>query len=941
MSSQASSQGSEKNKNLIAAKASLGLPTGGSTTSSHHRNPVKGNSTHSVSSSVSGSTISNESSRKFPSSSSSTRSGYRSTSSATSEGKKSTHSNSKSSRVHETSFGESNASHVTSESGSKLSSSHDNRYDDKIDYYENTGATSSMQSIEEETNSVLDGSNTNLSQSQGSGLYDSNTNFSEGSDLYNSNTNLSERSDLYDSNANMTESSDLYDSNANFSQSQGSGMYDSNTNFSRGNVDDISQRSREDFVPQRFDEMRTLLSSITPMQLEALIDEIFGNDGPPGWRFKGKKSKRGFRKDAYLSELSLEELQNFARGMDNLGLDYCSSNEEALDLIAIEFERLVSLNLNKDDESYLQSSSAVSFEDDQMTRDSGTSEGDNLRRSLRACSFAELRLVAERLRLDPSVCVTKEELILMIESSMPDLLDSISQGSQSQSLLEYYSNYSHPSHHQQQQQRRTSQERGRKVKFSDGEGRRKVKFATDTKEGKSLPMSTRKGNMGDGQDLESAPLVQTTNGWKESSRFSVIRKHVWKIAALILLLVLIIGLSAGLSGRKSKGGNEANSGRPYMLLPENDQFFSDFYASSRTPVPSSMPSQPMSLIQEQPSSLSGGVFVMNRKPTTKPTSFPSTGTYMPTQTDTKDPTYTPTLMPVGSKQIIETEKPSALPKFSTISTAQPTPLSPYPLHGPYEEAGMRMVVYGISELSQMGETQFKMLTAAYVEQFYNDEGRGTDAFQNIVFDVSSSIDITNVESPPTKRRRGRARRLQSGILIITFTMNLSYRSFSNDVDAKTVSERPFFEESMQADFVKFLRDNNAAKFVGDVSDVSSIFRGDDIPEIIHPQGQHDNSPGEEYKTVESNSPSMKPVESNSPSMKPVAAETAKPTPFPISPPSSSPVFPTLFPSYNPTPSPTRRQTNEPTPTPGIVFHTYSPVKQVMHTFSPVSYRRDD
>ena len=49
-----------------------------------------------------------------------------------------------------------------------------------------------------------------------------------------------------------------------------------------------------------------------------------------------------YRED--LIEMSIEELQNFARRMDNLGLDYCTSNEEALDVIAIEFERLVTLS---------------------------------------------------------------------------------------------------------------------------------------------------------------------------------------------------------------------------------------------------------------------------------------------------------------------------------------------------------------------------------------------------------------------------------------------------------------------------------------------------------------------------------------------------------------------------------------------------------------------
>ncbi len=1036
MPSQASSsKGSEKNKNLIAAKASLGLSTTGSTSSSYRKNPVKRNSISSVSTSVSGSASSNESSRKFPASSSSTRS-----SSTAGEGNKSilrnsdNNSNSSSKRARfdetsfsksydshvtnesgskvnssarfdetsfsksngshvtnesgskvnssarfdETSFSKSNGSHVTNESGSKVNSSFDSYFEDKIDQSENASAES-LQSIKEESsevphepgtnitksNELFDSntdSNTNLSQYQGSG-YDSKTNFSQGSELYNSNN--------------------MYDSNTDFSQ-EGE-LNDSYNDTAVRSVDENSQRSREDFVPQRFDEMRTLLSAITPMQLEALIQEIFGNDGPPGWNFKGKKSKRGFRKDAYLSELSLEELRNFARRIDNLGLDYCWSKEEALDLIAVEFERLVSLRLNGDDESdhmssphdqnyaqssptvsfeegqmprgrleslrlneddesnhmssphdqnYVQSSSSVSYEEDQMTRDSGTSEGDNLRRSLRACSFAELQLVAERLRLDPSLCVTKDELILMIENSMSDLLaDAVSQDSQSQPWIENHSNYYQPiqqQHHRQQQQHRLRSNRGerrKKVKFSDGEKRRKVKFANDTKEGKAQPMSTRKGNFGDGQDLESAPLVQT-NGGKGSSRLSGLRTHIWKIVGLILLLVLIIGLSFGLSGRDSRGDEDVNGeGRPYLLLPENDPFFSEFSASSLTSAPSSKPSQSNADSETtdsnegQPSSTSGSVFVTNLKPT----AYPSSSTYMsiltdtetkaPTQSVTAQPTRMPTLMPTDANQI-ETGMPSTHPTQQPITTTQPTPLSPYPLLGPYEEAGMRMVLYGISELSEMGRTQFKMLTAAYVEQFYNDEGRGTDAFQNIVFDVAASIEITNVEPPPTRRRGRGVRSLQSGILIITFTMNLSYRSFINDLDAKTVSERPFFEESMHADFVQFLRDNNAARFVGDVSDITSIFRGDDIPEIINPLVQEENSPVEEDLRVESNSPSRNPV----------AVAAAKPTPEDIL--AAKP--PTSLPAFYQTPSPTRQsanlETNKPKPTPGKVIHTYSPVK---------------
>lgn len=997
MSSQAS-QGSdrtEKNKNLLAAKATLGLSTASSASSSHRSDPVRSTSIHSVSSSVSGSTYSNASSRKFPASAqedakrfssnlrdsdhrsqisdggSHTSSRYQNqlpissqqlasaawdtdtievgsvdslnhsghssgsdskkskkSNSSASEGKKSIHSNSKSGGTEKTSARKSNSSLLASESDSEFSSSFDDCYENKIDYSERTAAAS-LQSIKEEVNPTL--------------LYDSNTNLSQ-----------SQKSDLYDSNANLSLKSDLYDSNTNLSQKSG---------------DNTSQRSRDDFVPQRFDEMRTLLSAITPLQLEALMHEIFGNSSPSGWRFKGKKSKRGFRKDAYLSEMSLEELQNFARGMDNLGLDYCSSIEEALDLIAIEFERLVTLHQNKDDQSShtssvlrldsVQSNSMASVEDDQMTLESGrtsrSDEGDNLRRSLRACSFPELRLVAERLRLDHSTCVTKGELISMIENSMPDLVDSSTQGSQSQSLLEEYNIYSQPTqqHQNQQQQRRNGGERSRKVKFSDAEGRRKVKFSNDTKKDNSHLVSKRRGNLGDGQDFESSPLVPT-NGGKGSSRFSVMGKHIWKIVALLLLLGLIIGLSVGLAGGGGKGGTEPNRDRPYVLLPENDAFmeFSDFYASSRMSVPSSSPSQEASDDESEPTShnqgqLSSGVFVLNRKPTTKPSVSPTTElvsylptlTFMPTmqQPSAAQLTVQPTPMPT-SASLIETEKPSVLPKF-TITTDQPTPLSPYPLLGPFEETGLRMVVYGISDLTQMGKTQFKMLTAAYVEQFYNEEGRGTDAIQNIVFDVATSIDITNVEPPPTRRRQRRTRSLQSDILILTFTMNLSYRSFSGAVDATTVSERPF---SMHADYIQFLRDNNAAKFVGNINDVTSIFRGDDIPEINYPP-----------IAAETNSPSRRPVAAATPkptidaTPEPSIKPTNKPTPLTTSPPSQSPVFTTLSPTPNPpkepTNSPTLRPTNPQTnkPTPGNVIHTYSPVKQVVHTFSPVSYRRDE
>ena len=944
-SSQSSSDRPDKNKNLIAAKATLGLTSIGRTSSSQRK--LKSSSIGSSSSSDPESDYSNESPRKFPATaqedahrfSSNIRNNRRSKqdSPASSDGIDRTQIHSKGSDVHDTSPTKANVSFQTFESVPELSTSFENHYSNNIDHSENVGAKSLQSIIEEESNSVQHDSNTNASKKDDDKVvYDSNNNLSQNSDTHYSNTNVQqennpshnlyaspntedghyystasnlEEDEFYDSNKDEIDTNEFYESSANNSTNthhfHNSESYDRYSCMTERSVDDLSQQSREDFVPQRFDEMRRLLTSITPLQLQALVQQIFGNDGPPGWKFINNSSKMGYRKDAYLSELSLEELLNFARLMDNLGLDYCSSSGEALDLIAIEFERLVTLHQKKDDVSSQVNTiqqydspkrkAKVSFEEDhfeenhfeenhfdenhyeedededdyedihfeqdhfddeaEITSDGrATGEGDNLRRSLRACSFSELRLVAERLHLDHSGCVRKEDLIYMIEYSMPHFVGSTDEFPQPEPFVEDFRDYSRPSH-LRPEQRKDSRRNGE-------ERKRRVKFAYDTKAGHSQSLPRSRDNAGDRQDLESAPLV-SISGDKRSSRFTMLRKHGSKIAALVLIITLIGALSVGLSTREGKDDDDTMNGRPYVLLPENDPFFSEFYTSSYTSVPSSSPSQIPTdielettiLNEERPASTSGGKFLLNPSPTTKPTTipdeepplstsdsvmllnltpttkptlFPTAETYMPTEADTTMfPTLIPTLVPTLK---IDTEKPSSLPEISiTITTDQPTHLSPFPLLGPFEETGMRMMVYGISNLSQMGSTQMKMLLQAYVEQFYNEEGRGADAIQNIVFDVAASIDIVNIEPHPARRRRRGERRLQIDSVIITFTMNLSFRSFSNSIDAKTVSERPFLEESMHAAFVQFLSDNNAARFVGNITGVSSIFRGDDVP----------------------------------------------------------------------------------------------------------------
>lgn len=140
-----------------------------------------------------------------------------------------------------------------------------------------------------------------------------------------------------------------------------------------------------------------------------------------------------------------------------------------------------------------------------------------------------------------------------------------------------------------------------------------------------------------------------------------------------------------------------------------------------------------------------------------------------------------------------------------------------------------------------------MLTAAYVEQFFNHEGVGDDAIQNIVFDVVCSVEIEYQVILGSRSRRGRSvrralmdnvqrldetRALQGEGLIVTFSMTLSYRTFSSHITADTVAERPFFDEDIREGYLQFLIDNNALSHMGDVSGISPIFRGDDVPEEV-------------------------------------------------------------------------------------------------------------
>ena len=427
-----------------------------------------------------------------------------------------------------------------------------------------------------------------------------------------------------------------------------------------------------------------------------------------------------------------------------------------------------------------------------------------------------------------------------------------------------------------------------------------------------------------------------------------------KVLGFIVLLTIIISLSVTLT--KDDGTNDGSN----MLIPDmNDPFYQNFFGGNEpTVVPRSLPpSVSPSIVEEngdapKPTlSWFGGVGndddeeedvvdgeevgdnneqveddeeVVDDKEedenagevveeaeaeeeSQSPTVSPVVSFFIPSPDEVSDVTESPTSMP-NSDTISDTSNTSSPSiqsneEITTSTTTEPT--SPeYPLLGPYDESNMRMVLYGISDLDHMGRTQFQMLTAAYVEQFFNYEGQGEDAIQNIVFDVVASVEINSQE--PLNVRRGRLsslRELQSSGssgLIVTFTMTLSYRTFSSFITSNTVAERPFYDEDMRAKYIDFLVANGSVMHMGEISRVSAIFYEDDIPE------------DDEAVLM----PSLSPLFAL-----PVIDSTPRPTEYPVTP---APTTKEII-TPEPSPSPTEKaETNEPSPSPSERGTTLKP-----------------
>jgi hypothetical protein len=617
------------------------------------------------------------------------------------------------------------------------------------------------------------------------------------------------------------------------SQFERSDEFDHSSDFTASHQSLVSEGT---FAPQRFDEMRSLLLNITPLQLEALVAEIFSNNNstsgshlsinsggnnsraiPPEWKGIRKKAKRfNFRKDAYLGEMSFDELANFAESISLWAVvdnDRCSSYEEAMDIFAIEFERLVSGHPNENSTvNSVAEEGPGRLEDDLLSYVSANSqdadEGENLRRSLRACSVPELRLVAERLNLDHTVCGNnKMDLIALIESSMPDMLNDSSSDVNSQQRPPprgYLANSQHSNESNGNAAMYVEESYAQQQQQEHDDRHKRVKFSTDCKQDTSHLIPKREVNQAvwgnyvvnddpNGEDIESAqPLVLYDNGGgngrkRRPMKWPEQRRRFITVGVFVSIVVgIALGLGLGLTREQSEGG--ASSSTSYVSSPW-DVNYGIFL--EKTEQPSASPSK-------VPQSKGGNEVVVldstskkSSKPTQKPTFEPAASmsaepyvsggmssneimTNSPTEIalaefiDSEDEDFgtVSTIVPgaenstdvaatlgdqnstdsaldaesqnatevadtepnANSTEELDTSILTTAPP-NTTTTIQPiasstTTESLYPMLGPFDEAGMRMILHGVTELSSMGQTQWKMLTSAFIEQFYNHGEKG-------------------------------------------------------------------------------------------------------------------------------------------------------------------------------------------------------------------------
>lgn len=90
-----------------------------------------------------------------------------------------------------------------------------------------------------------------------------------------------------------------------------------------------------------------------------------------------------------------------------------------------------------------------------------------------------------------------------------------------------------------------------------------------------------------------------------------------------------------------------------------------------------------------------------------------------------------------------------------------------------------------------------------------------DAIQNIVFEVTADIEITDVK----ELTAGGRRRLEDAN-VITFTTTISYHTYSAFLDASTVVDRPFFDNEMRSNYIAYLMTNNGVTYIGNVTSIS-------------------------------------------------------------------------------------------------------------------------
>ena len=139
-------------------------------------------------------------------------------------------------------------------------------------------------------------------------------------------------------------------------------------------------------------------------------------------------------------------------------------------------------------------------------------------------------------------------------------------------------------------------------------------------------------------------------------------------------------------------------------------------------------------------------------------------------------------------------------------------------YGPTELTGLQMTLHGVELHSMTQINEWEYLTALFEQNFYNNAPASEDYIQMSVFDVATSLEVTEVSYGGSTSSQQAVRALTLPSTTFTFKQTLKYKSVDPNITPVEIATQPFSKPGYRAKYVDFLK-NSLEETFGDMTSV--------------------------------------------------------------------------------------------------------------------------